>query len=75
MRESVRVYVRELAGWDRREAEDAHLAAIRLIDRAKQDPELADNLFAADPTDLDGLINGGPTETPVDSSPAESDAS
>lgn len=68
MRENVRAYVRELAGWDKQEAMDAHLAAIQLIERAKQDPELASNLLAAEPADLDALINGAPTKTPVEPS-------
>lgn len=71
MRENVRAYVRELAGWDKQEAMDAHLAAIQLIERAKDDPELADHLLAAEPTDLDALINGSPTGTPVE--PDEAD--
>ena len=63
-RENIRAYVRELAGWDQRKARDAHLEAIELIERAKEDPELADNLLAAEPADLDELINGSPTKTP-----------
>jgi hypothetical protein len=63
MRENVRAYVRELAGWDKQGARDAHLAAIQLIERAEHDPELADHLLAAEPTDLDALINGTPTKT------------
>lgn len=74
MRENVRAYVRELAGWDRREAQDAHLAAIRLIERAKQDPDLADKLLAAEPADLDSLINGSPTGDPVEPDPGQNEA-
>ncbi len=63
-RESIRAYVRELAGWDGAAAKEALLAALELIDRAKHDPDLAGNLFDAEPPDLDALINGTPTETP-----------
>lgn len=70
-RESIRTYVRELAGWDERTAQDALLAALELIERAKNDAELADNLLAAEPPDLDALINGAPTRTPVEPGPAE----
>lgn len=73
IRENARAYVRELAGWDKNEAMDAHLAAIQLIERAKHDPELADNLLAAEPADLDALINGAPTKTPVEPGSAEKD--
>lgn len=37
-RENVRAYVRELAGWDKDEAMDAFLIAVRLIDRASTIP-------------------------------------
>lgn len=60
--ESVRAYVRELAGWDGAAAKEALLVALELIDRAKHDPELAGNLLAAEPTDLDALIDGTPVE-------------
>jgi hypothetical protein len=66
LRESTRAYVRKLAGWDEQAARDACLAALELIERAEHDPELADNLLAAEPTDLDELINGSPTKTPVE---------
>jgi hypothetical protein len=72
MRETIRAYVRELAGWEAKLARDAHLAAIELIERAKHDPDLANSLLAAEPTDLEELINGSPTETPG-SSPGERD--
>jgi hypothetical protein len=71
IRETVRAYVRELAGWDKQVARDAHFAAIQLIERAKHDPELADNLLAAEPADLDALINGSPTKTFVEPGPPE----
>jgi hypothetical protein len=69
-RESIRAYVRELAGWDEGVARDAHLAALELIERAKHDAGLADNLLAAEPADLDALINGAPTRTPVEPGPS-----
>ena len=62
MRENVRAYVRELAGWDKQEARDAHLAAIQLIERAKDDPELAEHLLAAEPASLEALIDGAPVK-------------
>jgi hypothetical protein len=62
LRETIRAYVRRLAGWDQQAVDDDHLAALELIERAKHDPELADNLLAAEPMDLDALINGSPTE-------------
>lgn len=62
MRENIRAYVRELAGWNRGEAQNAHLAAVQLIEDAKSDPELATKLLIAEPTDLDQLINGTPVE-------------
>ena len=65
MRENVRAYVRELAGWDQKKAVDAHLAAVELIERAKDDPELAKNLLAEEPENLDQLIDGAPIGTPV----------
>jgi hypothetical protein len=71
MRETIRAYVRELAGWNEREAQGALLAAVELIERAKHDPELADNLLAAEPANLDALINGTPTKTPIVPGPAE----
>jgi hypothetical protein len=74
-RETIRAYVRELAGWDEKEAQGALLAAIELVERAKHDSELADNLLAAEPKDLDGLINGTPTKTPVKPGPTEEDNS
>jgi len=70
-RESIRAYVRELAGWDGGAAQNALLAALELIERAKRDPELADNLLAVEPADLDALLNGGPTETPPGPDQAE----
>jgi hypothetical protein len=70
-RESIRAYIRELAGWDEGVARDALLAALELIERAKHNPELADNLLAAEPADLDALINGAPTKTPFEPGPAE----
>jgi hypothetical protein len=66
LRESTRAYVRELAGWDEQVARDAHLTALELIERGKNDPVLAKNLLAAEPADLDALINGAPTESPVE---------
>jgi hypothetical protein len=71
MRETIRAYVRELAGWDEQVARDAHLAAIHLIERAKDDPELADDLLASEPVDLDALINGSPTKTRIEADPTE----
>jgi len=71
LRETVRAYVRELAGWEARVARDAHLAAIELIERAKHDPGLADDLLAAEPTDLEELINGSPTKTLLEPGPTE----
>jgi hypothetical protein len=72
-RETIRAYVRELAGWNEREAQGALLAAVELIERAKHDPELADNLLAAEPANLDALINGAPTKKPVESGSSEED--
>jgi hypothetical protein len=69
LRETIRAYVRELAGWEAQAARDAHIAAIELIERAKHDPKLADNLIAAEPADLEELINGSPTKTPVEPGP------
>ena len=74
MRENARAYVRELAGWDKQAARDAHLAAIELIERAKHDPELADSLLAAEPTDLAALIDGAPTKTSIEPGPTEQQA-
>jgi len=66
IREGVRAYVRELAGWDKQAAEDAYRAALELIERGRHDRELGENLLAAEPTELDGLIDGAPTKTPVE---------
>jgi hypothetical protein len=66
MRETIRAYVRELAGWDTRRAQDSQLVAIEMIQRAKSDQVLADELLAAEPEDLDQLINGAPTMTSPD---------
>ena len=74
-RESIRAYVRELAGWDKRTATDALLVALKQIESAKNDPELAADLLAAEPKDLDGLLNGASIETPFERNlTAESDA-
>jgi len=64
-RETIRAYVRELSGWDKNATRVAHLEAVELIERAKQDPELAEKLLAAEPTELDQLINGNPTMASV----------
>jgi hypothetical protein len=65
LRETIRTYVRELAGWDGDVAHGAFLAALELIERAKNDPALAAELLAAEPSDLDALINGTPTKRTV----------
>ncbi len=70
LRETVRAYVRELSGWEAQAARDAHFAAITLIEQAKNDPELANNLLAAEPKDLEELINGSPTKTPIEPGPS-----
>lgn len=66
MRETIRTYVRELAGWEPDVARDANREAIELIERAKDDPKLAENLLEAEPTNLDELINGTPTKRAAD---------
>jgi hypothetical protein len=57
-REIMRAYVRELAGWDQDMAKDDLLAALEQIEHAEQDPKLAAELLAAEPSDLDELISG-----------------
>jgi hypothetical protein len=64
-----------LAGWDQRAAADSLLAALRQIESAKSDPELAADLLAAEPKDLEALINGTSIETPFEGDvTAESDS-
>jgi hypothetical protein len=61
LRESIRCYVRRLAGWDNDKAKAAMREAVALISRAVHDPVLAAELKAAEPHDLDGLLNGTST--------------
>jgi len=58
MREIIRTYVRELAGWDKDDAGRQFMQTLELIDRAKDEPDLGARLLAAEPKDLDDLING-----------------
>ena len=58
MREIIRTYVRELAGWDTEDAQRQLIKTLELIERAKDDPDLGAKLLAAEPRDLDDLING-----------------
>jgi hypothetical protein len=58
IRETIRSYVRELAGWDKDEVHAALMDALALIERAKHDRDLADALLAAEPKDLDDLLHG-----------------
>ena len=51
--EIIRSYVRELAGWDNEVAHESFMAALELIERAGHDPDLATELLAAEPSDLD----------------------
>jgi hypothetical protein len=62
IREIIRSYVRELAGWDKKVAHASFIAALELIERAWHDPNLAAELLAAEPSDLDDLLNGAPTK-------------
>ncbi len=71
-REIVRSYVRELDGWDEKVAQESFLAAAKLIDRAKDDPDLAAELLAAEPSDLDDLLNGAPTKASAGNDPSAS---
>jgi hypothetical protein len=58
MRETIRTYVRELAGWNRDDAQRCLTEALELIERAKNDSDLAARLLAAEPKDLEDLLNG-----------------
>jgi hypothetical protein len=57
IRETIRSYVCELAGWDKNEVHAALMDALALIERAKHDQDLADALLAAKPKDLDDLLH------------------
>jgi hypothetical protein len=58
MREIVRTYVRELAGWAKEDAQREFMESLKLIERAKAGSDLAARLLAAEPKDLNDLITG-----------------